>query len=266
MLDRYRYSAGQFSHSFFVYRLTGEDVGFFLQAQSTYNFKSLKEYEYHLISFLDSSAKVDFYCWALKTSSEVLLLTPLKLAEQAQIRLEKFLISEDVTIDALGIQDWTIILGPKAYEHSVGTSFQGTLFDEPAIFAQNLGQLTPLIPNEDIELWRILNGSPHFSGDGFVSEIVNNLRLFDLSVSMNKGCYPGQETVSKIATRRGAAFSPVLLETHSIQTPGPIYIFDKKIGEIDHCVLWNGLYYSSAKLLRDFRVAGIKLRFIKDDK
>ena len=98
MLDRYRYSAGQFIHSFFVYRLTGDDVGYFLQAQSTYNFKSLKENEYHLISFLDSSAKVDFYCWALKTSSEVLLLTPLKLAEQAQIRLEKFLISEDVTI------------------------------------------------------------------------------------------------------------------------------------------------------------------------
>ena len=266
MLDRYRYSAGQFSHSFFVYRLTGDDVGYFLQAQSTYNFKSLKENEYHLISFLDSSAKVDFYCWALKTSSEVLLLTPLKLADQAHIRLEKFLISEDVTIDALGIQDWTIILGPKAYEYSVATSFQGSLFDEPALLGQNLGQLTPLIPKEDIELWRILNGSPHFSGEGFVSEIVNNLRLFDLSVSMNKGCYPGQETVSKIATRRGAAFSPVLLETNSLQTPGPLYIFDKKIGEIESCVLWNGLYYASAKLLRDFRVAGIKLRFMKEDK
>ena len=266
MLDSYRYSSGQFIQSFFVYRLTGEDVGFFLQAQSTYNFKNLKDHEYHLISFLDGSGKVEFYCWALKTSSEVLLLTPLKLADQAHVRLEKFLISEDVKISALGIQDWTIILGPKAYEYSVGTSFQGLLFDEPAILGQNLGQVTQLIPDEDIELWRTLNGSPHFSGEGFVSEIVNNLRLFDLSVSMNKGCYPGQETVSKIATRRGAAFSPVLLETNNLQTPGPLYIFDKKIGEIETCVLWNGVYYSSAKLLRDFRVAGIKLRFMKEDK
>lgn len=264
MLDSYRYSAGQFIHPFFVYRLNGEDVDFFLQSQSTYNFKSLKEYEYHLISFLDSSAKVDFYCWALKTPSEVLLLTPLKLADQAHVRLEKFLISEDVTINALGIQEWTVIIGPKAYEYSVATSFQGSLFEEPAILGQQLSQVTPSIPANEIELWRFLNGSPDLSGDGFVSEILNNLRLFDLSLTMNKGCYPGQETVSKIATRRGAAFSPVLLETKTHQTPGPIYIFDKKIGEIDHCVEWSGQYYSSAKLLRDFRVAEMKLRFTKD--
>nr|MBA2404408.1 tetratricopeptide repeat protein [Bdellovibrionales bacterium] len=124
----------------------------------------------------------------------------------------------------------------------------------------------PTLSSSEVDLWRSLNGWPEFSGQDFVPEIINNLRLYDLSVSQNKGCYPGQETVSKIATRRGAAYSPVLLETDTMQSTGAIFIFDKKIGEIESCHEWDGVFYSSAKLLRDFRVAGMKITFLKDGK
>lgn len=263
MLATYRYSAGKFPVPFFVFKLTGSDVHFFLQNQSTFNFDLLKENEFHLTSFLDSTGRVEFFCWALKSNSVVLLLTPTLLKEQAHVRLEKFLISEDVTIDEMGIQNWNFVLGPKSFENLSAHSFKGMLFEEQAVLTQE-DSTFPTISSVEVDLWRSLNGWPEFSGQGFTPEIINNLRLFDLSVTQNKGCYPGQETVSKIATRRGAAYSPVLLETKSQQTPGPIYIFDKKIGDIESCHQWNGLYYSSAKLLRDFRVAGMKISFVKD--
>lgn len=264
MLENYRLSAGKFSVPFFVFKLVGSDLSDFLQNQSTYNFLELQENEFHLASFLDPQGRAEFYCWALKTRSEVLLLIPVLLKEQAQVRLEKFLISEDVTIEPSGIQNWTFILGPKSLGHALPGFFRGTLFEETAMLGLNLDNQVPTLSSSEIELWRSLNGWPDFSGQNFTPEIINNLRLFDLTVSQNKGCYPGQETVSKIATRRGAAYSPVLLETTQTQTPGPIYIFDKKIGDIESCHQWNGLFYSSAKLLRDFRVSGMKIKFSKD--
>ena len=102
MLETYRYDAGKFPVQFCIFELTGTDVSFFLQNQSTFNFQDLKENEFHLISFLDPQGRVEFYCWALKSLTNVLLLTPVQLKAQAHIRLEKFLISEDVTIEEHG--------------------------------------------------------------------------------------------------------------------------------------------------------------------
>jgi tetratricopeptide (TPR) repeat protein len=265
MLEAYRYDAGKFPVQFFVFLLTGTDVSFFLQNQSTYNFESLQDNEFHVMSFLDPQGRAEFYCWAVRMDSKVLLLTPPLLKEVAQARLEKFLISEDVSIEEQGLQDWCFILGPKSFSHSTNSSFKGLLFEEKAILGQIFKKEVSNVSFEERELWRSLNGWPDFSGKDFEPEIINNLRLFDLSVSQNKGCYPGQETVSKIATRRGAAYSPVLLETLKPQTSGPIYIFDKKIGEIESCHEWQGVFYSSAKLLRDFRVSGMKINFVKDE-
>jgi len=264
MLETFRYAAGKLPVQFFTFQLSGSEVEDFLQKQSTYNFKELPSNQFHLMSFLDTQGRIEFYCWAVRLESYVLLLTPILLKEIAHIRLEKFLISEDVTVEEKGIQDWIFLVGPKSLEYSYSETYSGTLFEESAILGKSIAANVPILNSSEIDLWRSLNGWPDFAGKGFVPEIINNLRLFELSVSQNKGCYPGQETVSKIATRRGAGFSPVLLETIELQNPGPIFVFDKKIGEIESCHEWNGQYYSSAKLLRDFRVSEMKIKFINN--
>jgi len=266
MLETFRFSSGQLLARFAVFSLTGNDVYLFLQNQSTFNFQELNENDFHLVSFLDPSGKVEFYCWALKSKDEVTLLVPELLKEQAHNRLEKFLISEDVVIEDKGPQNWKFVLGPKCSEQSSSKTYSGCLFEEKAILGPDIPSPSPVISPEDVDLWRSLNGWPDFSGKTFVPEIINNLRLYDLSVSQKKGCYPGQETVSKIATRRGAAYSPVLLEAAEARKPGPIYMFDKKVGEIESCHEWKGKYYLSAKLLRDFRVSGMVLKIIQEDK
>lgn len=256
MLETYRYSAGKFPVSFFVFELTGEDVADFLQNQSTYNFQELQVNEFHLMSFLDPHGKIEFYCWSIRKETSVLLLVPTNLKDIAHVRLEKFLISEDVTITDLGEQNWNVVLGPKANAEG----FSGTIFEEKAFLTRSPSDF-PLVSESEVKLWRSLNGWPDFTGEVFTPELINNLRLYDLSVSQNKGCYPGQETVSKIATRRGAAYSPVLLETSQLLPAGPITAFDKKIGDIEVSHQWGSHFYSSARLLRDFRVEGMKVTF-----
>ena len=266
MLEPYRYGAGRFPVHFQTYELTGTDVLSFLQKQSTYNFSLLEDHHFHLMSMLDPQGRVEFYAWALKSSSKVILLVPLELKKIAIVRLEKFLISEDVTILDQGAQSWHFSVGPEAKSSCSVNSYNGVLFEEPAVLSQQIDKSLSLISNQDLNLWQALTGWADFTGKEFKSEIINNLRLYDLTVSSNKGCYPGQETVSKIATRRGAAYSPVLLEAAEPIEKGAIYYLDKKIGELTDCYLWQNSYFGTATLLRDFRVSGMQLAFIINER
>jgi tetratricopeptide (TPR) repeat protein len=267
MLEVYRYHAGKFPVNFSVFELVGSDVTSFLQNQSTLDFVELKEQEFHLISFLDPQGRVDFYSWVLKSKNSAHLLVPRQLKSRAFARLEKYLISEDVTILDIGDEIWTFVLGPDSKKYDQPDFFRGILLEESAFLARNDHVNFPeIIPLDQMEMWRILNGWPDFNGGEFSHEIINNLRLFDLSVTPNKGCYPGQETVSKIATRRGAAYAPVLLETKSPQMPGLLFLFEKKIGQIEHCIVWKNRFFSASNLLRDFRVSGMNLRYTVDQK
>lgn len=254
MINQYRFSRSQFSVEFFEFALTGSDVLSFLDSQTTYDVNKLSAGDFHLTTFLNPQGKVETYGWLLKEESNYLYLVPPKLEEQTRSRLNKFLVSEDVEISETGLRKWFFQLGGTA----------GHVFDEPADLTKSPGDF-PNIDEDVRELWRKLNGGPSFDGSDFSPELVTNLRLFDLAVTMNKGCYPGQETVSKIATRRGAAYSPVLLETSASLPAGTIKLKGNKIGTASESLSWNDRWYTPVELLRDFRVSGMKLNFEIED-
>ena len=255
MINEFRFSEGQFSVTLSCFSLTGSDVTSFLDAQTTFNVNFLSENQFHLTSFLDTQGKVETYGWLIREKEKYFYLVPPKHHEQALTRLNKFLVSEDVEISFDGDSSWTFVLGDTA------AGFKGVILEETATLRQGPLSGTPEIPSDDVELWRKLNGWPSFDGTNFTRELINNGRLFDLALSTKKGCYPGQETVSKIATHRGAAYSPVLLETKEMIPPGIMLISGSKIGELLECLSWSGSFFSVVSLLRDFRVEGMNLNF-----
>ncbi len=258
MLDDYRFAQGQFTVRLAEFRFAGSDVTDFLQARSTFDVSSMAPASFHLASFLDPQGRVECYGWLLHQNDSFSYLVPGPLAERATLRLNKFLISEDVTITDPAEVNVTFLLGQVG---PVQGALSGTLFaEETWLVSAPMPHLT-VIPDEDVESWRGLTGWPSFDGSDYSFELLNNLRLYDLSLVSNKGCYPGQETVAKIATRRGAAYGPVLLETDSPASPGELQSFGKKIGTAMACYLWKGRYFISASLLRDFRVERLKLTF-----
>jgi folate-binding protein YgfZ len=245
---------------FATLRLQGADLTTFLHNQTTFNTRELPVGEFHLVSWLDPQGRLESYGWLLKEASACRLLVPPVLLRPTLERLERFLVSEDVEIIQEGERDWLFILGPAG--GPTAASFRGELFNEPALLEQGpLRSELPVLSNEQVALARGLSGWPHLDAKDFKKELINNLRLYDLSVSTNKGCYPGQETVAKIATRRGAAYYPVLLECNQLPPTGAISVQDKKIGELLESYLWQDKYYLAAHLIRDFRVEGMKISF-----
>lgn len=265
MINQYRYHAGKFSKSFHVLKLTGSDLSTFLQAQATFDTDSLKNKNFHLVSFLDPQGRSEFYGWLLKESEACLLLIPNLLIDVALERLNRFLISEDVEIENLGAKNWWITVGALAHSHPPETSFVGEIFSDLGLLDSQEPQNLPLINDEEINLWQGLSGAPSFDGSDFQKELITNQRLFDLTVTMNKGCYPGQETVSKIATRRGAAYSPVLIKLSHPAPTGTLTLQGAKIGTSYACYPWEDSFYLATSILRDFRVEGLKLTFMTQD-
>lgn len=258
MLNDYRFHAGQFSVLLCELTFTGSDVKDFLQNQSTFDIDLLSENSFHLVSFLDPQGRLECYGWIVLKHNQYSYLVPKELIERTLSRLNKFLISEDVIISDPLEKKFHFVLGPEVELNSP----QGILFDERAYLASEEADAVSKVPASDVEKWRALTGWPSFDGSDFNHELFNNIRLYDLSLASNKGCYPGQETVAKIATRRGAAYSPVLIETTTQFEAGEISSFDKRMGTVSGCYSWNDRYYLTSQLLRDFRVEGMKIHFI----
>jgi folate-binding protein YgfZ len=262
MLNNYRLNQGQFKVEFWTFVFTGADVTTFLQAQSTFDIRALAENSFHLGAFLDPQGRTECFGWLVKEHERHLLLVPSSHKEIAIERMNRYLISEDVEIHGPTLEGWWFILGPMAPK----SGSHGMIFFEPASLLQYQMANVPVVPEEDVELWRGLTGHPKFDGSDISKEIINNQMLFDLAVSNNKGCYPGQETVSKIATRRGAAYAPVLLEVKEHLIPvgasaSEVNNFGKRIGTATACFEWEGKYYLATTLLRDFRVEKMEINF-----
>lgn len=250
MLNHPRFSGGHFSVNFSLFRIQGSDAESFLSAQSTFDIKSLSEKSFHLVSFLDPQGRLQCYGWMLREENEFLYLVPPSLAPRALERLNRFLVAEDVEIIPPQESKWYFSF------HEIKHGFIGKLFDEKTFLTQDGPFSSEEISSSVIEAWRVLSGYPEMNPQDFKEEIINQTLLYDLSVSMKKGCYPGQETVSKIATHRGAAFSPVLIETEHEIPAGAVKFEDKKIGETEASVKWDGKFFTAAKIIRDFRLEG----------
>lgn len=260
MLDQFRYHAGQLKVSLTKISISGTDAGAFLQAQSTVDINKLSESSFHLTSFLDPQGRLETYGWLTNQHNKFSYLVPNNLVDKTLLRLNQFLISEDVELGLPEVLDIYFILGPEAKDYASPAALSGVLFDETT-FLEFSPSKAQMIDHDAAELWRGLTGWPSFDGSDYRHDLLNNLRLFDLSLMPNKGCYPGQETVAKIATRRGAAYSPVLLEVNLSAGTGEITSFDKKIGTATHEFYFENKYYLAASLLRDFRVEKMKIHF-----
>ena len=259
-LAQIRFAYSQVKTKLGLIHIKGSDAKSFLGNQSTFDVNLLKENQFHLISFLDPQGRIQSYGWLLLKDNQYSYLVPPALVDLSIERLNRFLISEDVEIIEAGFQDCFFSLNGEKNE-----GLAGTLFDQESYLTFSSTDAKELTLSE-VESYRILTGYPEFNPETFLPEIINNTLLFELALSRNKGCYPGQETVNKIANNRGAAFYPLLLRSDKPLVKGTLRAFDKKIGEITAVTEFEDSYFAEAKLLRDFRVEGLDLTFSIDEK
>jgi folate-binding protein YgfZ len=258
LIDDIRYKSVCFDFNFEAIELTGSDVQLFLHRQTTQNFEKLPNQEFTWASFLDPQGRILSYFLALKSLDKTILLFDGSFKEAILHKLNTFIVSEDVNFQELGITNVSIRVGAQV-KPTHDQYFSALMFSEPSVISLNA--LVKTTNYQDYKIWEKFQGIPSLKPENFKEEIINNHRLFECALDLKKGCFPGQETVSKIFNNRGAAFYPVLLNSQE-KIEDPILLKDeRKIGERSDLLLVDKGYLYQAKIIRDFRVHNLELDF-----
>ena len=241
-------------------RIQGEDAEQYLHSQTTNNVKSLEVKNFQFNSILDTSGKIISSFLIYKNDkNDFFLIVEADYIEATIERIEKYHIAEEFDVSAID-KDSFLVINDKSVSSSSKYFFDGDYI----IFETDEKLATP----EEFETLKLLTGVPTLGREVEVGTLINNTFFDELSVDYKKGCYPGQETVSKINTRRGAAYKPVLLICDS-KAPlelGKIEINSKKVGEIKKSLSIGEQTFNYVDLLREYRVDKSDINFTINSK
>lgn len=224
--------------------MIGEDVTTFLNGQFTSDVELLCERKAQLSARVSRTGQLKAYCYIFYLAkNSYLLFCPKFIEEKLKDDLEKFIIMEDVAIE----------------ENTEGISLcfdrVGSDEGEVSFFFLNkaatlfLKKSENIFPSDEIIKMAMEYGIP---SDELVLEektLVNETALVDLAISLNKGCFVGQETVKKIESNRGAGKKEILL------------ILPKSLTEIEGSALsLGGIEYPILGMLKKETGLSLKIK------
>ena len=230
--------------------LTGPDAVDYFDRQTT---NVLKSETFHWNTVLDPVGKIIGYGLSTLSEGKAFFYVPKTIANQVKERIEKFIIMEEVELESS--------------EKTLQVSFPDS------IEAKNLvhGNFLPLKvviggenkSNKRNSVWSLL-GFPDWDEDLLSGVLLNNSNLEFLGWDRKKGCFLGQETVSKIDSGRGGANYPMLLAFES-ETSTPIageklLVEGNSIGEFFTSMNFEGRDYWLCSLKRQYRVENSVLK------
>ncbi len=232
--------------------ITGTEATDFLNSQTTNSVSSMDSNTFQFDALLDISGKLEsFFITLKKTVSEFILLVPSKIYDDSFKRIQKFHIIEDVNFSKIK-HNYVLKFFNKKNNNDFNGLYGnleatiGNLEDEKEIEKQiNFNDLSTLLQVPILDKTIKLN------------EIINNTLLSEIAVNYNKGCFIGQETVSKINSRRGAAKAPLFLESKEelkLSLPCKAISHGQSIGEISYKISFKDKCYYLAFLNRENRI------------
>lgn len=254
-LNSIRYENGYtFLEKFSVITVSGKDSTSFLNGQLTSNITQMNDETFHLSSVLDISGRYIAHFILIKVNDHLFeLVLSRDLSEATLERLDKYLISEDVTISFDNRKKYFALLGmlPTTLK-----GYSGRLYNENCLLVTKKPTDSIEIKKEDLNVLRFASGEPDYAIEIRSGDLITNSFLSEICISGNKGCYPGQETVSKIINNKGASLFPVCLVGQEKLPLGDLKVDNKKIGEVKNTITIAGLNYYYTLINRENRVEG----------
>ena len=245
----------------------------FLQSQLTSDLEALAPGASQPTALLDRAGRLQAFGFVLARDERFELLLPDAVSESAVELLESHVISDDVSFRVLDTPRMRLVLGAEAVrllpEIPPEDRFPIQAWASRGFVAWREVEIDlPVLEEPELETLRVLSGLPSWGVDAGPGTPVHETTLVRTAVSFDKGCYLGQETVAKVASGRGAARAPMLLEVADRELPGPDELVGRpfavgsreKAGEILGRVDWEGASYLHTALYRDLRVEGLELQ------
>jgi folate-binding protein YgfZ len=252
-----------------VLKMSGLDTLAFLNRQTTQELIGLESGNGRLTTRLDRTGKVQSFFFVYSIRDCIYLLVPSGLKESLIDDLSKFIIMDDVLIEAIDtpVKIGFGVAGKKQNADSAEFLFYG---EWVRIAHQAILENEQVVDEGELELLRKLNGWPKWGADVSSQNFINDCRLNELAISYTKGCFLGQETVAKIQNNRGAASYPVLLEQKSlkhfaVKKGDRLENNDGKVGTVVELIEFESKKYIWADVKREWRVHNLNLNIGSED-
>jgi folate-binding protein YgfZ len=186
-------------------RLTGEDRVRFLNGQVTQDLKKLQPGQAVRAAIITSKGRLEADTRIAATSEALLLETDTSLRESIRIRLEKFIVADDVAIEDLSesfyLAHFSGLNQPPGGCPAESFSFQCARFREPGAdlwIPTSSNWATASSSAKDWEPLRIARGLPLWNIDVGPDTLPPEAGFESDAISSTKGCYIGQEVISRI--------------------------------------------------------------------
>lgn len=259
-----RFDSSQYNLSKWrILKVIGKDREAFCQGQLTNDLSTIKTNEGQLSARLNRSGKLQSFFIVGKLKDCLWLICPKEIVLSVKEDLEKFVIMEDVSFEPIHEELW-IWFNPFLSDVTIDEtcpSIDLNFYGLPAKISFKQQANIKLCNPIKLEMLRILNGWPEWGHDLRPNQLINETMLNELAVSYKKGCFLGQETVTKIHNNRGAAYYPTLLKLTATQDLSAhikkeFFIIVEKELQKGGEILYQVENYLVVTLFRDFRIMG----------
>ena len=186
-------------------RLTGADRLRFLNGQVTQDLKKLPPGHAVRSAITSAKGRLEADLHLAATPDSLLLETDFSLRESIRSRIEKFIVADDVTLEDISssylLAHYTALSTPPADAPKDALSFLCPRFREPGldIWVPTKSTWRPnSTPLSDWEPLRIARGLPLWGVDVGPDTLPPEAGFESDAISSTKGCYIGQEVISRL--------------------------------------------------------------------
>lgn len=239
-----------------IFKLIGSDATRYLNGQCTQDVKlaSTSQALYALVT--NFKGKLDGDCFIRLHQDTILIDTPIELREDLFVRLDRYIIADDAqlvdvtndfelvhTIDSNSENSWSINrFGQDGSENLIPKgSFAGASLDA-----------------SEVEKARISHAIPLWGAELDSTTLPPEAGLEDRAISYTKGCYTGQEVISRMRSAGKTNRHLVLLELDKTVPTGTHLLCsgateEKPAGSITSCAIIDGKQIALAYRKRKYQ-------------
>lgn len=185
------------------FRLTGSDRVRYLNGQVTNDVRRAKADETLYACVTDAKGRVAGDVFIHATADALLLDAEPGLRETLGMRLERYIVADDVELADV-TEEWQLwhVWGENVINGLRSNRFGVVGFDVwlPSMATAPVFDSKPVLSEADLETWRILQKIPHWPNELNVETFPPEAGIETRAMDFAKGCYIGQEVLSRIKT------------------------------------------------------------------
>lgn len=219
-------------------RLTGADRVRYLNGQVTNNVRSAKPDETLYACVTDAKGRIVADVHIHATPDSLLLDAEPGLRETLAMRLERYIVADDAELADV-TEDWQVwhFWGPPSDLDA--SALRSNRFGVPGFDlwlpssapAPVFGS-RPVLSEEDLETWRILQKVPRWPNELNAETFPPEAGLMERAMDFAKGCYIGQEILSRIKTTGKMPREMIAFESEAPVNQGDELVAGKTVGVV----------------------------------